>query len=645
MKKIILIAAICVFSMDAHSQWSLTGNAGTNASTNFIGTTDNIAFKIRTNNSVRMTISNGGKVGIGITSPTAKLHVKGNTDVSQLIIDAYSLQTNAQPLIRLRSSTGVDLMHIHSDNITNTFVGLNAGRVNNAFSGDGSYNSFFGSGAGYSNTSGSYNTATGFEALYSNYATGDGNTANGYHSLYSNYAGLENTACGYQSLYNNEYGNFNSAHGTWALYNNFSGENNTATGYQSLKNNFSGNNNTANGYQALYFNTSGEDNTANGYQALYSNSIGLYNTASGFQALTNNTEGESNTASGYKALYTNTTGVENTAIGVNALYANQLGASANTAVGFIALESLTTAIRNTALGGSSGNSYANGDWCTFVGAYSDVSAAGISNASAIGDGAIVNANNKVRLGDASVGVIEGQVAYSWPSDGRFKENVMQDVKGLDFILKLKPVSYNFNRLKFARHVGQFPTPKKEAILIEQSQNRSVGFIAQDVEKIIQQTGFTSFDAVHAPTNETDNYSMGYAEFVVPLVKAVQELNEKLILEAENMKLKIENLNAEIRNLKSCLKQLPVQNSITGTLFQNSPNPFSSETEIKFLLPEKFNSAQLIISDANGRQMRSEVLNGSSSIIIEPGELAAGTYTYSLVIDGITIDTKQMVIAK
>ena len=59
----------------------------------------------------------------------------------------------------------------------------------------------------------------------------------------------------------------------------------------------------------------------------------------------------------------------------------------------------------------------------------------------------------------------------------------------------------------------------------------------------------SFDAVHAPTNETDNYSMGYAVFVVPLVKAVQE--QQLMIEAQNQK--IEFLLKEIELLKQKLK--------------------------------------------------------------------------------------------
>src|SRR5438093_9211875 len=97
------------------------------------------------------TISISQNVGIGITAPQGKLHIKGNADTSQLVIDANGTQSNTHPLIRLRNAAGVDLIHINSDNTDNTFVGLNAGRVNNA-AGGGLYNAFIGTRSGYSNT-------------------------------------------------------------------------------------------------------------------------------------------------------------------------------------------------------------------------------------------------------------------------------------------------------------------------------------------------------------------------------------------------------------------------------------------------------------------------------------------------------------
>lgn len=99
-------------------------------------------------------------VGIGTVSPASKLHIKGAADATQLIIDANSIQNNTNPLIKLRNSSGTDLMWIHSDDVSNSYVGLNAGRVNT-----GTNNTFMGSSAGFSNTTGSFNSAMGQNAL------------------------------------------------------------------------------------------------------------------------------------------------------------------------------------------------------------------------------------------------------------------------------------------------------------------------------------------------------------------------------------------------------------------------------------------------------------------------------------------------
>ncbi len=72
----------------------------------------------------------GQNVGVGTSTPKAKLHIKGNSDTSQLLIDAWSSQSNSQPLIRLRDATGTDLLHIHSDAQFNVFMGFSAGSLN-----------------------------------------------------------------------------------------------------------------------------------------------------------------------------------------------------------------------------------------------------------------------------------------------------------------------------------------------------------------------------------------------------------------------------------------------------------------------------------------------------------------------------------
>ena len=48
-----------------------------------------------------------------------------------------------------------------------------------------------------------------------------------------------------------------------------------------------------------------------------------------------------------------------------------------------------------------------------------------------------------------------------------------------------------------------------------------GFIAQEVELTAKKSGY-DFSGVDAPKNDKDSYGLRYSEFVVPLVKAMQE---------------------------------------------------------------------------------------------------------------------------
>jgi len=66
------------------SDWSLTGNSGTNPSTNFLGTIDAQRLVFRTNNTEKATIDTTGKVGIATSSPQYKLDVNGDARINTL---------------------------------------------------------------------------------------------------------------------------------------------------------------------------------------------------------------------------------------------------------------------------------------------------------------------------------------------------------------------------------------------------------------------------------------------------------------------------------------------------------------------------------------------------------------------------------
>jgi hypothetical protein len=77
-------------SLDA---WSLTGNAGTTPTTNFIGTTDAQDWVVRTSNSERLRVTSSGNIGIGTVNPTHKLEVHGNNPTLR-IDDLNDVQSN-----------------------------------------------------------------------------------------------------------------------------------------------------------------------------------------------------------------------------------------------------------------------------------------------------------------------------------------------------------------------------------------------------------------------------------------------------------------------------------------------------------------------------------------------------------------------
>src|SRR5690242_9276946 len=67
--------------------WYITGNAGTNPSTSFLGTLDDTALVVRTHNVEALRVlagsgARGGNVGIGTPSPAFRLDVNGDVNAS-----------------------------------------------------------------------------------------------------------------------------------------------------------------------------------------------------------------------------------------------------------------------------------------------------------------------------------------------------------------------------------------------------------------------------------------------------------------------------------------------------------------------------------------------------------------------------------
>ena len=505
----------------------------------------------------------------------------------------------------------------------------------------------------YKTGAGTGNTAVGIQVLYSN-TSGHSNTGTGDSALFSNTEGYENTASGYRTLYANIAGHANSAFGMLALQNN------------------NGHYNTAVGSNAMSANTTGSANVAVGTASLSANTIGAYNTSSGVASMGLNTIGNSNTAYGFQALNTNIRGNANVAIGAWALNKNEnmsnlvaVGDSALlnlnsywcTAVGSKAGMNTTTGSKNTYLGYHAGITVTTGTNNTLIGATADVTSTTITNATAIGSSATVNASNKVRIGNSSVTSIGGEVGWTNFSDERIKTGVQQNVPGLRFINLLNPVTYHFD-LNKEEMILYKTRPEDFTGKYDIQKIQFTGFLAQEVETAAKKIGY-DFSGVDAPANENDLYGLRYSEFVVPLVKAVQELskaNDEKDARIESAEAKLSDLQKQIDELKAMLVARNLMQAETGnvllsrtdaSLSQNTPNPFNHATTIDYTLPQKYSSAKIIVVDELGKTIKAFDLSGTGkgSVTFSSPIRVGASYQYSLYVDGKLIGTKQMVLSK
>jgi hypothetical protein len=544
------------------------------------------------------------------------------------------------------TALGFNALAANGGGVKNVAIGYNAlsSNAGGIFSG-ASYNTAVGYSSLAANTTGFYNTAVGSTALQSS-TSGSGNTAVGSLTLVSN-TGNSNVAIGYSALSNASTTSYTVGIGDSTLFSNIALYN-TAVGSKTLLSNTYGTENTSLGFNVLYKNTIGDQNTAAGFDALYSNQNGSFNSAFGALSLYNNSSGNENSAFGVYSLNQNTSGTDNTGSGEYSLWLNTTGSS-NSGFGWAALVKNLTGTGNTG-----------------IGTYATTINPDLTNATAIGYFAQVGNSNSVVIGNSSVTSIGGYVGWSVFSDGRFKKNINRNVPGLAFINKLSPITYNLDvdgidaiqQKAFAGVKGpdgrSLPRPSdnpagKQAMK-EKSAVLYTGFIAQDVDKAARSLGY-DFSGVDRPKDDQQSfYALRYTDFVVPLVKAVQELslqNDSLMQANAQLTQRIDQIEQYL-GIKAEAGQRSLSVALsTARLFQNIPNPSNQTTLINYFLPQNTGSAMIRINGMNGEMIKSIALSasGAGQVSLQTSQLAAGTYAYSLYVDGNLIDTKTMVLVK
>ena len=611
---ITLLFLLCTSTVHGQQPWYLLGNTIGPNHTNFVGTLNSYPLDFRVFNQWSGTIDTCGRTFIGYKAGNR------NANCSNTGFGAGVL-SNVSPLAGSNTGVGKMALHLNQTGSGNVAVGEYSLRSNTT----ASYNTGLGWGTLSSNTTGSENTAGGAWSLNSN-TTGSGNTGYGKHSLNLNTTGNYNTAVGWNTLSHNTSGSENTAYGAWSLYSNTTGLGNAAFGQFSLNNNTTGTRNTALGWNTLSHNLTGYDNCSAGSFSLYYNTSGYRNVSLGNYSMASNTTGWANTSTGYQAAYSTTKGHGVVALGYRALCANTLGND------------------NTALGNQA---FLNG--------------AQYNNSSAIGYLAQPQASNQIVLGNGSITSLRCHTtSITTGSDKRIKDDVRENVPGLEFIQQLRPVTYHLNVDKLNTILGVNDSSEADSKYDVQEKQMS-GFIAQEVEAAAKACKY-DFSGVDKPEQEGGLYGLRYAEFVVPLVKATQELNTLATEQAqvitaqmhtiEDLQKRLERmevmlLGATEKTSNSVVQLGGTTNDVSNSLHTNTPNPFDGTTTVRYHLAPYSTDAFIRVVTLEGAEVAAYHLEkaGDGQIVISSESLSNGIYFYELMVDGERVASHKMLVQK
>jgi hypothetical protein len=454
--------------------------------------------------------------------------------------------------------------------------GVRIGRGGDGATTRSTTNTFISNGSGYNLTTGTEITATGAGCLQ-DITTGTGHTFNGFRAGYKVQGGVQSVGIGTYSLANcitpmrligiGHYtlanvttGTLDLAIGWQAGFLNTSGSNNVYIGDQSGRNNEIGNFNLGIGAGTLT-NNKASGNVAIAQASLFNNTFGINNTSLGSFAMFFNTIGSFNLSFGNNSMRANISGNSNTMGGTNALLKNVSG-SFNTGWGEGVLREALAASNNSGFGRNALSQLVAFDNCTGVGANSQVTG-----------------SNQVQLGDAATTTyVYGTVQNR--SDERDKADIADTELGLDFINALRPrdyrldmrddyrpaapvepvapeepsedatayelAAYGVNLSNYKQQVidhepavqAWVNSCKLENIVRDGSKKRNRkhhGFITQEVKQAIDSLGvdFGGYQD-HAIGGGEDAQSLGYDEFIAPLVKSIQELSSMLTAQAQTI---------------------------------------------------------------------------------------------------------------
>jgi hypothetical protein len=213
------------------------------------------------------------------------------------------------------------------------------------------------------------------------------------------------------------------------------------------------------------------------------------------------------------------------------------------------------------------------------------------------------------------------------SDRKLKTGIAPLENAVEHLMKLKPAAYQYKTEAFQ----SMALPKGE----------QMGLIADELKQVfpslvalmVQPPQYNA-DRTEQISPEVEFEGVNYQGLIPVLIGAIQE-QQKQIEELKQLVNKLAN-GQSTYNLNSA-----------GSLEQNAPNPVSGTATIRYHVPENTTSARLTITNAKGQVVKTISLGnrGAGQANVDISMLAAGTYHYTLYVDGKQTDTKRLIVAR
>ena len=241
-----------------------------------------------------------------------------------------------------------------------------------------------------------------------------------------------------------------------------------------------------------------------------------------------------------------------------------------------------------------------------------------------------------------------------PSDITLKENIIsiedeEEAVGstLDNVMNMNVIKYTYKPLETFCEPEEDEFDEEEIMLsaskvqvknkaLEMSRQKHYGLSAQEIREIYPDVVRESEDGI---------LGVNYLELVPILIRSIQELKSELDQlkgKEEIAKARAATFDDEETTSVGDATTIPAM----ATLAQNTPNPFSERTTIRFTLPENAQNAYIYVFDMSGKMKKQiPVTPDMQSITIEGYELRAGMYIYSLVVGGQEVQTRRMILSK